>query len=214
MPPLQFPRARYRIENESCVDGAGNDEIKTTVRLVGFKDKYRAQCPKRLETIAAFIVEEFLEYFIGPAPPVVTLRDHATGEAILLEQFFEQQMASKISPEKFTVDDKRFELLHVRLYSSHISEHKLYLCAHGRVVVPEKLVGKIPNLVRHLVDDDGHEFTYAAYANSEVLDAAVNPDRTAFNLPETDDGLLPLFETTLSQVLLRPIPTSRSSRRG
>ena len=194
-----YPRGSG-IENESCVDGIPGGEIRTTVRLIGFKDKYRLQCPKRLETIAAFIVEEFLEYFIGPAPPVVVLRDQATGEAILLEQFFEEQMASKISREEFTLDDKAFELLHVRLYSSHISEHRLYLCAHGRVVLSEKLVGKIPNLVRHLVDDGGAEFTYAAYVNSQVLDAAVNPDRTAFNLPETDDGLLPLFETTLSQV--------------
>jgi hypothetical protein len=62
------------IENVSCNDAPGHEPL-TVVQLLGFKEKYQSQCPKRLETIAAFIVEEFLDYFIGPAPPVITLRD-------------------------------------------------------------------------------------------------------------------------------------------
>ena len=69
-------------------------------------------------------------------------------------------MASKITAKNFTIRGKPFEILHVRLYSTHINEHRLYLCAHGRAVVSEKLAGRIPNLVRHLEDDKKEEFIY------------------------------------------------------
>ena len=186
------------IESATCIE-APNREPMTIVRLSGFKEKYQAQCPKRLQTIAAFIVEEFLEYFIGPTPPVIILRDGPTGETISLDSFFEDEMASKITTKNFTIRGKPFEILHVRLYSTHINEHRLYLCAHGRAVVSEKLAGRIPNLVRHLEDDKKEEFIYAAYVNSSILDGAVNADRTAFNLPE-DASSLPLLEMTLSEL--------------
>ncbi len=186
------------IESASCTDEPER-ELATVVQLVGFKEKYQTQCPKRLETIAAFIVEEFLDYFIGPTPPVIILRDGPTGETISLDDFFEEQMASKITRQEFTIANTLFQVLHVRLYSTHINEHRLYLCAHGRAVVKEKLVGRIPDLARHLKDDDGAEFIYEAYVNSSILDGAVNSDRTGFNLPE-DRGDLPLFEMTLVEI--------------
>ena len=186
------------IEDDTC-DGAQLSEPRTTVRLMGFKEKYRTQCPKRLDTIASFIVEEFLEYFISPAPPLIILRDGPTGETVSLDDFFEKEMVTKITRQEFSVKDRAFQILHVRLYSSHISEHRLYLCAHWRVVVREKLMGQIPNLARRLRDDEYEEFTYAAYVNSTVLDDAVNSDRTAFNLPE-DASSLPVLEMTLSEI--------------
>lgn len=131
------------IENASCVSAA-NDERTTTVRLVGLKEKCQRQCPKRLETIAAFIVEEFLEYFIGQSPPVIVLKDVSTGETIGLDDFFEEQMASKITREQFTVKSAPFEILHVRLYSTHINEHRLYFCAHGRVSTTHAPIATIP----------------------------------------------------------------------
>jgi len=191
-----YPRGSG-IENAACDET--DSEPTTSVKLLGFREKYQAQCPKRLETIAAYIVEEFLEYFIGPNPPVIVLRDGATGETISLDNFFEEEMSSKISRQQLVVTDKPFEVLHVRLYSTHINEHRLYFCAHGRVVVKEKLVGRVPNLARHLIDNENKEFIYAAYVNSPTLDSAVNSERTAFNLPE-DGSTLPLFEMPLGEI--------------
>jgi hypothetical protein len=186
------------IEDAVCIDAPGA-EPSTVVRLVGFREKYQKQCPKRLETIAAYIVEEFLDYFIGPDIPLIILRDGLTGETITLGDFFEEQMASKITKEEFTIKGGRFEVLHVRLYSTHINEHRLYLCAHGRAVLREKLAGRIPNLAHHLRDGADAEFIYEAYVNSPVLDGAVNSDRTSFNLPEDETGL-PFAEMSLSQI--------------
>ncbi len=178
------------IESSSCAEIHDRDP-ETIVRLVGFKDKYQTQCPKRLETIAAYIVEEFLEYFIGPVPPVITLRDGASGETISLDDFFDEQMASKIERGQFLVNGSRFEILHIKLYSTHINEHRLNLCAHGRVVVSEKLVGRIPNLIRHLQDEN------------------VNADRTAFFLPE-EEGSLAFGQVTLADIRSTAIKSCQS----
>lgn len=186
------------IENVRTSAETGLERI-TSVRLIGFKEKYRAQCPKRLETIAAFIIEEFLEDFVGSHCPVIILRDRADGESIPLGYFFDQQMSPNIVIGKFETGGSKFEVLHVRLYSTHIAEHRLCLCAHGRVVIQEKLIGRIPNLLRHLQDEHNEEFTYAAYVNSPALDAGVNADRTAFNISEDRSGLIP-SEITLSEM--------------
>jgi len=186
------------IDDATCVDAPGTEQT-TSVRLVGYKEKYRKQCPKGLDTIAAFIVEEFLDYFIGPNPPAITLRDGSTGETIALGDFFEQQMASQIDRKEFKIKDKPFQVLHVRLYSTHINEHHLYFCAHGRAVLPERLVGRIPDLVRNLEDESSKEFIYAAYVNSSTLDNEVNSDRTGFNLPEDETGL-PFHDITMSEI--------------
>lgn len=184
------------IENSTC-ESVPETKRSTTVRLLNFKEKYQIQSPKRIEAIAAFIVEEFLEYFIGPNPPVIILRDGPTGETINLD--VEEQMASKISRKEFRIKSKIFEILHVRLYSTHINEHRIYFCAHWRAVTSERLIGRIPDLPRRLRDDQGAEFIYAAYVNSEVLDAAVNSDRTAFSMRESD-AELPLEELTFSDI--------------
>ena len=139
----------------------------TIVRLLGFKEKYQAQCPKRLQTIAAFIVEEFLEYFVRPTPPVIVLRTALPGKPFYSTVFSKTKWPRKLPRRTSRSEAGRlFEILQVRLYSTHINEHRLYLCAHGRAVVSEKLAGRIPNLVRHLQDDKQEEFIYAAYVNS------------------------------------------------
>ena len=173
------------IGKDSCEVTDG--EKKTAVRLIDFKEPYRRQCPKRSETIAAHIVEEFLDIFLGPSPPVVTLRDG--GQSIELNTFFEHEI-EKAEQSRLTIKRKRFDILHVRLYFSHVADHRLCLCADGRVVLREKLTG-IPNLARRLRDPDGREFAYAVYVNSQVLDRAVNADRSGFTLPEDANELLP-----------------------
>lgn len=184
------------IENHLCVVEHGR-ERETVIRLLGFKEKYRNQCPKRLETIAVFIVEEFLEYFIGPTPPIITVRDGA--ESVRLDEIFQNEMVPRIERKTVTACGQSIQLLHVRLYSTHISDHRLYFCAQERAVTHEKLTGRIPNLLRRLEDENHEDFVYAAYVNSLALDQAVNSDRTGFTLPEDSSGLL-APEITLSDI--------------
>jgi hypothetical protein len=154
---------------------------ETIVHLKHFQEKYQKQCPKRIETIAAYIVEEFLDIFMGSSCPLIVLHDNATGQDINLDSFYEKEMVAHADRKNIEIKGSQFQIVNIRLYSNHISDHNLYLCAHDRVVTRDKITS-IPNMARRLQDAEGKDFVYAVYVNSHVLDTAVNSDRTGFNL--------------------------------
>lgn len=178
----------------------------TTVRLLGFKEKYRTVAPKRLDTIGAHLVEHCLEFLIRPNPPRLTLIDDATGEKTDLNDIFEKEMALKSKHVSFKVGKLDFQMLHVRLYSTHIKDHLLHYCANNRAVKSDKLTGRIPDLAKRLRDDEGHEFVYASYLDSNLLDATVNQERTDFSLSLDEGGL---FEQGTKWTQLREAAMSK-----
>ena len=176
------------ISELSCAESEHATPL-TIVTLAGFKEKYRRQCPRKLDTIAAYIIEYCLEYFIRPNCPTITLNEDATGESLNLNNIFEQEMAAKSTVVQFKVGDHDFRVLHVRLYSAHAKEHLAHFCANDRVVKSERLSGKVPNLVRHLEDTDGRKFVYAAYIDSDLLNSTVNSERTEFTIAKDKSEL-------------------------
>jgi hypothetical protein len=162
---------------------------ETTVKLLGYKEKFRSNAPRRAETIGAHIVEHCLEYLIRPNPPQLALIDAATSERIDLNEMFEKEMAANAKSTPFKAEGVPFNILHVKLYSSHIKDHLLHYCANNRVVKSEKLTGRIPDLAKRLTDADGREFIYAAYLDSPLLDSSVNPERTEFSISLEEESL-------------------------
>jgi hypothetical protein len=181
------------------VDSSEEKERLTTVRLKGFRNKYQQQCPKKIDTIAAHLIEHYMEYFIRPDCPRIMLEDKDTGESLNLNDLFEKEMTAKSRPDDVTVDNCKFYVLHVRFYSSHVTDHMIHFCANNRVVKSEKLLNRIPNLARRLQDKNGKDFIYAAYVDSDKLDASVNAERTEFLIAEDDSNLL-VKETTWSKI--------------
>jgi len=170
--------------------GVQNHEIQvtddksraTTIRLNGFKDKFRVAAPKKLDTIGAYIVEHCLEYLIRQNPPRLILVDDSSKERLDLNDLFEREMAQKSKIVDFRLGDATFRILHVRLYSSHIKEHSLHYCANSRAVKSERLAGRVPDLAKRLIDDENQEFQYAAYLDGAALDETVNQERTDFSM--------------------------------
>lgn len=162
----------------------------TIVRLVGFREKYRKQCPKRVDTIASRLVEHCLEFFIRPDCPQITLSDEAVPETINLNERFAQEMAEISKQDRVIVQDRHFDVIHVRLHSTHEPDHLVHFCAHNRVAKSEKLIGRVPNLTRRLHDANGRDFVYAAYVDGDFLDKNVNPERTEFTIEEDATGLM------------------------
>ncbi len=169
------------IEAETVVN-ATDDRVRTIVRLKSFKTKFRELCPKRIETIGAYLVEHCLEYLIRADHPAMMLTDTASGETINLNDLFEKEMGQNASPVPFKAGGNDFLILHVKLYSSHLKDHQLHFCANSRVVRSDKLAGRIPNLAKVLLDEAGKEFVYAAYLDGKLLDDTVNQERTDFSL--------------------------------
>jgi len=192
-----FCKRNSGIENYSLED-VSESARRTVVRLKRFKEKYQKQCPKRLETISSYIVEDFLDIFIGPSCPKIMLKDRAIGQIIDLDIFYGKEMVSHSEQKQIDIKGESFDILHVRLYSTHFSEHRIYFCANNRVVMREKL-SDIPNLIRRFEDKEGREFIYAVYVNSYALDSTVNADRTGFKMSEESSELL-VNEITLPDI--------------
>jgi hypothetical protein len=172
---------------------------RTCVSLLGFKNPYRAQCPKKAETVAAYIIEHCLEYFIRAYCPQVYLLDKSGGQTLVLNDIFSQHMVANSKNIAFKVGDSNFDMTHVRLYSAHVKEHLVHYCADDRVVKSEKLAGRIPNLARFLTDADGQNFIYASYVQADLLNTTVNSERTDFTIAE-DTGDLLASEITWAKI--------------
>lgn len=185
------------IENHSCQDATGGHR-GTIVYLTGYKEKYRKSCPKRVDVIAAYIVEEFLDVFLGASCPKIILQDKMANQYIDLDDFYHDQMVKFSELKTINIRNTSFDLLHVQLHSTHIPEHRMCFCAGYRVVFRERLTG-IPNLAPRLKDKDDREFVYAVYIHSPILDSSVNADRTGFNLLEQGDSLFP-DEVSLGEI--------------
>jgi hypothetical protein len=174
---------------DNKVTRAEDERTRTVVKLKGFKQRFQAVAPKRVETIGAYLVEHCLQYLIRPEHPTLILTDGFSGESINLNDVFEKEMSQNASWTKFEAGGHQFEILHVKLYSSHLKDHLLHFCANNRVVKSERLMGRIPNLGRVLHDEAGNEFVYAAYLDGEILDDTVNQERTDFSLSSEEGSL-------------------------
>ncbi len=177
------------VHNMSVINSNQTNRL-TSVRLSAFKAKYQQQCPKKIETIAMHLTEHCLEYFIRPDCPEIILREHKTGELLNLNERFEHEIAGQSTRDQVAVDGEDFDVLHVRLYSSHVKDHQLHFCADSRVVNSEKLLGRLPNLARRIQDQDGRDFIYAVYVDGKLLNESVNAERTDFSISEDDTELL------------------------
>ena len=83
------------IEGHECTNVPGGQR-KTSVHLVDYLEKYRNNCPKTDEVIAAFIVEEFLDVFVGSSCPKILLHDTFSGNKINLNNFYDSVMVKTI----------------------------------------------------------------------------------------------------------------------
>lgn len=167
---------------------------RTVVKLNGYRDKYRKACPKKLETIAAKIIENCLEYLLRSNCPRMLLSDKLTGNVINLNDDFKSQLIGSATQSDFNIKGQSFTLKGLRLSPSHAKEHMVHYCANERVVKSERLAGRVDDLAKTLTDDQGQEFRYAGYISARVLDSLVTQDRTDFAIDESAEGI---FEDSL-----------------
>jgi len=163
---------------------------QTVVRLRGFLGKYQAQCPKKMDTIAAHLIEYCLEYFILADCPEILIRESSTGDESNLNERFDDEIAAQSVRDRVQAGEHQLNVLHVRRYASSERDHRLNFCANNRVVTSERVAGRIPNTSRRFTDNDGNEFLYAGYVDGTLLDETVNAERTEFAIPQDSSELL------------------------
>lgn len=186
-----FGFSRAGLAGGDPIDAPTGAPRQTFVRLRDFDLGYRAKSRKTPEAIANALIEHCLWYFVRQGGcPSISIEDDGT--LLSLDELFEQHMHSQAVRQEVQLKERAFDLLHVKLRASAAAEHAIAYCANNRLVLEERLAGRVPGLHGSLSDDDG-AFTYVCYVNSAVLDERVRPERSAFDLPTEVEGL---FEGT------------------
>ena len=158
----------------------------TTVRLVGFKEPYKSECPRSAEQIVQRLIEHFLLIFLQEDCPRVEIHD--LGKRMRLNEIFENEFRATAKAYVFDVKGAPFTLHGFRLTTPRASKHRLIYAANHRGVVSERLDEFIPNLSGRLTDGEGKTFVYLAVVQSEYLNQRVNNVRTDFELGSADDA--------------------------
>lgn len=161
--------------------------LGTIVRLDGFKEPYKSECPRQLEQIAQRIVEHFLLVFMQPGCPKILLQDDT--RRLDLNEHFESEFRREASSKKFTLGSTEFTVYGFKISAPRSSRHKLIYAANDRGVVSEGLDEFIPNMHGRLPGGlDGNSFVYMAVVKSEYLDQRVNHARTDFDIAAMADA--------------------------
>ncbi len=198
---------RRRMFTFSAVGGVANEKdeqapeestVRTCVHLDGFIPRYRDYARKTPKSIADSIFEHCLWYFIreGGAPLIELVDD---GEVFSLNDVCDAHMHASAVSERISIKSQAFDLIHVRLRSNSLSAHAIAFCADNRLVTEEKLSAKLQGLQGKLTDTAG-EFVYSCYVSSKYLDECARPERTAFEIVDSVEGLLADTEIGLNDI--------------
>lgn len=186
------------VSNQEVIEVSGNVRCETIVEMEGFRESYRNRSRKTLRPIAVSILEHCLWYFIRPGgAPDITVFDN--GESVTLQQVFDEDMHSQAVAETIKIKGVKFDLTHFKLRSNSLSTHAIAFCADDRLVLEEKLTGRVPGLHKR-ISDSGGEFVYSCYVSSDFLDAHVRPERTGFDLLENVEGSVLEGEISLDDI--------------
>lgn len=160
--------------------------LGTIVRLAGFREPYKSECPRGADQIAQRLIEHFLLVFLQDECPDVEIHDQ--GQRISLNDIFAKEFRATATSFLFKIKDVDFSLHGFRLTTPRVSKHRLIYAANHRGVVSDKLEEYIPNLAGRLADPEGGSFVYLAVVQSEYLNQRVNNVRTDFEIASADDA--------------------------
>lgn len=161
-----------------------NEERKTLVKLIGFKEEYRKQrsAYKTTKKIAQRVLEHCLSYYIGGSVPSILVKDD--DETISLNYLF-NQIRQNFTTEEITISGKEFKITHLKLYDTYNKMHNIALCANSREVKTFN-ISKLLNTSAQF-DERDNKFIYSAYVSGEYLDEHVSSSRIEFDIPEKID---------------------------
>jgi hypothetical protein len=176
-----------------------NTDIKTTVHLIGFREKYQKTTLKSANSIANSLLEHCLWYFVrADGIPKIIIKDGS--EYTSLSDLYDNYMHSSAYPETISIKENNFNLIHLKFRASSSQKHGIALCAASRVVREESINGKITGLYGKISDSNG-DFIYHCYVSSEYLDEKARSERTSFNIPEnTTTDLFSETEISLKDI--------------
>jgi hypothetical protein len=184
-----------------------SDERKfgTTIILTDYKEEFKKHVPRPLSLIVTEIINHFQLYFIQNEVPKIIVSNQ-NGDFINCATFFDTNFKGKVKSISFFVSEFEFRLYLTK--STSAQSHKIFFCAHNRVVREEGLINRIIDLGRYPISDEEGKFYYQAFVVGEVFDDNVDLERVGFNFPmEESDEDFPSDQITLAKIRKEAINT-------
>lgn len=185
-----------------------DEEIKTTIKLLGFKKGYQnnPSAYKTTSKIAQRILEHFLSYYIAGSIPKIIIEDKfIKSPNIDLDDEY-NAIKTNITTESFSIKNEKFTIYHVELPQTKKDVHQIVYCANGRDVKSinlNNLLGSSAFL------KNGQKIYYAAYILSNYLTNHVDNLRRDIELPKIDyegiDGTYEISESTIKNEIINRI---------
>jgi hypothetical protein len=210
----------YDLDDRGLPTPTTTGIVGTSVRLVGYRDPYKAECPRSAAVIVEKLIEHFLLVLLEPSCPKLVVHDH--DRLYHINDIFTKDYKSGASTHAFAVNDIPFTLHGFRLPTSRTTRHKLVYAADQRAVTSDNLQDYLLNLTSRLIDEDGESFFYLGILQSEYLSEHVTPGRIDFDFSPVEDadaetadlfpqtairrsdirnGALPLIQSDLSSII-------------
>lgn len=170
------------------VDELNDPEIKreTKVTLNSLSSKLKKSTPKKLNTIARGVLKHCFVYFVLDKAPKIVINDEK--DSISINQLFDEYKKENIKTQEFYIKGIEFQIIHAKNFNFGSSINAVNLCAHKRTVISSNLSSYL-NINSCFTSENG-DFTYEGYILSKYLDDAVNRERTAFNMPISDETII------------------------
>ncbi|PZO40864.1 MAG: hypothetical protein DCF19_11185 [Pseudanabaena frigida] len=187
-------------------DSTTKSKQETTVKLIGFQEEYRKQpsAYKTTEKIAQRILEHCLSYFIANKVPIIIVKDE--DESISLNNLFEK-ISKNITTEGIELSGEKFQISHIKLYSTYNKMHNLVFCGRSREVKSFNISNLLGTSSQF--DENDSKFIYSAYISSSYLDKYVSQSRIDFEIPDKLDLLTGDFPISIDEVKLETIKRSK-----
>lgn len=181
---FDFSLAGVEPEHNDQEIESDDEEWRTVVRLKGFRNPYHDSVAYSLESLAKKLIEHCLPYFITGECPQIILKDNR-GDSFNLNNYYEKIYKDSLHQDPIKLKGQNYTLYHM-LLEEGADKHELHLCANKREVKSYALSGYIPDMKKKLTNCN-KTYYYVGYLAGEYLDAAVNTERSDFNL--TDESL-------------------------
>ncbi len=174
-----------------------NKDILTVIKLCSFKENYKKNAPKELETIAIKLIQHCFVYLLEKDCPRIELADN-NGSSIIINDLFKTKVILEDGIDVFSIEQNEFTLTKFRVDNAIINAHKMYLCANNRLVDTKDLSKLIVNLDNVL--DAEKPFWFLGIVTASYLDENVDMNRLSFTIPETaEDGINPIV--TIAKII-------------
>lgn len=177
----------FEICNENC-------DNSTTIKLYNYKKEYKQNVPKNGKTISLRIIQHCLVYFLSKNCPNIYYIDEETYD---LNSIFNETIKTDENVQKFSINNKEFCLLNVKMEEASLKGNKLFLCANNRVVDEKELDKFIIDLDKQIFDK--HNFYYVGVLTSKYLDDNVYMNRLSFSITEKGNDMI--NDVSLDQIM-------------